>query len=101
MSHIITPARLREFWEKHPNAEASLRLWNQRTKKAQWRNFDELRQVFPSADQVGNLTVFNIGGNNYRLITFVDYTYQKVFIRHVLTHAEYDKEDWKNDQWYT
>jgi mRNA interferase HigB len=65
-----------------------------------WQNFVDLRQVFPSADQVGNLTVFNIGGNNYRLITLVDYKYQKVFIRHVLTHAEYDKEEWKNDQWY-
>jgi mRNA interferase HigB len=98
--HIITPAKLREFWEKHSNAEVSLRLWNKRIKKGQWQNFDELRQTFPSADQVGNLTVFNIGGNNYRLITFVDYKYQKVFIRHVLTHAEYDKEDWKNDDWY-
>jgi mRNA interferase HigB len=98
--HIITPAKLREFWEKHPNAEASLRLWNKRIKKGQLQNFDELRQTFPSADQVGNLTVFNIGGNNYRLISFIDYRYQKVFIRHVLTHAEYDKEDWKNDDWY-
>ncbi|WP_414529831.1 type II toxin-antitoxin system HigB family toxin [Nodularia chucula] len=59
----------------------------------------ELRQTFSSADQVGNFTVFNIGGNNYRLITLVDYKFQKVFIRHVLTHAEYDKEDWKNDPW--
>ena len=70
--HIITPIRLREFWEKHPNAEASLRLWNKRTKKAQWQNLDELRQDFASADLVANLTVFNIGGNNYRLITLVD-----------------------------
>lgn len=45
--HIITPARLREFWEKHPNAEPSLRLWNKRTKKAEWQNFEELRQEFP------------------------------------------------------
>ncbi|MCL1463001.1 type II toxin-antitoxin system HigB family toxin [Argonema galeatum] len=66
-----------------------------------WQNLDELRQDFASADLVVNLTVFNIGGNNYRLITLVDYEKQKVFIRHVLTHAEYDKEDWKNDDWYT
>ncbi|NJR74911.1 MAG: type II toxin-antitoxin system HigB family toxin [Scytonema sp. CRU_2_7] len=68
---------------------------------AQSQNFVELRQLFPSADQVSHLTVFNIGGNNYRLIALVDYKYQKVFIRHVLTHAEYNKEDWKNDPWYT
>jgi mRNA interferase HigB len=99
--HIITRSRLTHFWEKHPNAETSLSLWYKLTSLAKWQNFIELRQVFPSADQVGNLTVFNIGGNNYRLIALVDYTYQKVFIRHVLTHAEYDKEGWKNDEWFT
>jgi mRNA interferase HigB len=99
--HVITRVRLKEFWEKHPNAETSLRLWYKLTSLAQWQNFVELRQVFPSADQVSNLTVFNIGGNNYRLITLVDYEYQKVFIRHVLTHAEYDKQNWKNDEWFT
>ncbi|KAB8320980.1 type II toxin-antitoxin system HigB family toxin [Tolypothrix campylonemoides VB511288] len=99
--HIISRSRLAEFWEKYPNAETSLRLWYKLASLAQWQNFVELRQVFPTADQVSNLTVFNIGGNNYRLIALVDYKYQKVFIRHVLTHAEYDKEDWKNDPWYT
>ncbi len=99
--HIITRSRLVEFWEKHSNSEASLRLWYKLASLSQWQNFVELRQAFPSADQVGNFTVFNIGGNNFRLIVLVDYNYQKVFIRHVLTHAEYDKEDWKNDPWYT
>jgi len=97
--HIITRARLSEFWEKHSNAQTSLRLWYKITFLAEWHNLVELRQTFSSADQVGNFTVFNIGGNNYRLITLVDYKFQKVFIRHVLTHAEYDKEDWKNDPW--
>ncbi|MBW4563218.1 MAG: type II toxin-antitoxin system HigB family toxin [Mojavia pulchra JT2-VF2] len=99
--HIITRSRLSEFWEKHPNAQTSLRQWYKLTSLAKWQNFVDLRQIFPSADQVGNLTIFNIGGNNYRLITLVDYKYQKVFIRHVLTHAEYDTEDWKNDPWNT
>jgi mRNA interferase HigB len=99
--HIISRARLVEFWEKHPNAQTSLRLWYKITLKSEWENLVNLRETFPSADQVGNLTVFNIGGNNYRLITLIDYQYQKVFIRHVLTHAEYDKEDWKNDPWNT
>jgi mRNA interferase HigB len=99
--HIITRARLTEFWQNHPNAKTSLRLWYKLASVAEWQNFVDLRQTFPSADQVGNLTVFNISGNNYRLITFIDYTYQKVFIRYVLTHAEYDKDDWKNDSWNT
>lgn len=99
--HIITRSRLVEFWEKHSDAETSLRTWYKLASNTQWQNFIELREVFPSADQVENLTVFNIGGNKYRLIALVDYSYQKVFIRHVLTHAEYDKEEWKNDPWYT
>ena len=99
--HVISRSRLVEFWEKYPNAQNSLRSWYKLTSEAEWQNFVDLRQVYPSADQVSNLTVFNIGGNNYRLIALVDYKYQKVFIRHVLTHAEYNKEDWKNDPWYT
>lgn len=99
--HIISRARLFEFWEKHPNAQTSLRLWYKLTSVAEWQNLVELRQTFPSADKVSNFTVFNISGNNYRLITLVDYKCQKVFIHHVLTHAEYDKEDWKNDHWFT
>lgn len=98
--HIITRSRLKEFWKKHPDSKTSLRLWFTLTTAADWQNFVELRQTFPSADQVRNFTVFNIGGNKYRLVAFVDYTYQKVFIRHVLTHAEYDRDDWKSDNWY-
>jgi mRNA interferase HigB len=70
------------------------------TSAAKWQNFVEVRQVFASADLVGNFTVFNIGGNKYRLIAFIDYTYQKIFIRNVLTHADYDKDEWKKDDWY-
>lgn len=98
--HIITRSRLVEFWEKHPDSKTSLLLWYKLTTTATWQNFVELREVFSSADQVKNFTVFNIGGNKYRLITFIDYNYQKVFIRHVLTHAEYDKNEWKIDTWY-
>ncbi|MDZ8051664.1 MAG: type II toxin-antitoxin system HigB family toxin [Aulosira sp. ZfuVER01] len=98
--HVITRSRLIEFWEKHPDSKTSLLLWYKLTITASWQNFVDLREVFSSADQVGNFTVFNIGGNKYRLIAFIDYTYQKVFIRNVLTHAEYDKDDWKKDEWY-
>jgi len=60
-----------------------------------FRSFNELREVFPSADMVDNWVVFNIGGNKYRLITSIHFNRGKVYIRHVLTHAEYDKGDWK------
>jgi mRNA interferase HigB len=97
---IISRRTLRKFWEKHSTAQTGLLLWYQRVSDSEFQNFNDLRQVFPSADQVGNFTVFNISGNNYRLITYIDYDYQLVFIRAVLTHAEYDKENWKNDDWF-
>ncbi|MBK1988419.1 type II toxin-antitoxin system HigB family toxin [Sphaerospermopsis aphanizomenoides BCCUSP55] len=99
--HIISKKRLKEFWEQHPKAEPNLQTWYRIVSKAKWENFVELRQVLPSADLVGNFTVFNISGNNYRLIALVDYQYQEVYIRHILTHAEYDKQNWKQDPWYT
>jgi mRNA interferase HigB len=60
-----------------------------------FQTFDELRSVFPSADLVGDLIVFNIGGNKYRLITSIHSNRQKVYIRYILTHSEYDKGQWK------
>ncbi len=96
--HVISKKRLQKFWTKHSDAEPSLSEWYKRINSKEFKNFVELRKDFPAADQVGKLTVFNIG-KKYRLITFVDYEYQKVFIRDVLTHAEYDKEKWKRDLW--
>ena len=87
------------FWKSHVNAEGALRSWFARTKRAEWQNLVELKQTFPAADQVGRLTVFNIGGNDYRLIARVEYEQQRVYVRDVLTHAEYDKGAWKNDPW--
>ncbi|MBW4581392.1 MAG: type II toxin-antitoxin system HigB family toxin [Tildeniella nuda ZEHNDER 1965/U140] len=96
---VITESRLVKFWEKHSDAEISLRLWRKLARLAHWQNFVELRQVFSSADQVGKLTVFNIGGNKYRLIARVDYNRQIIYIRNIFTHAEYDRGDWKSDSW--
>lgn len=60
-----------------------------------FRTFDELRITFPQADKVGDLVVFNIGGNKYRMIASIHFNRSKVYIRHVLTHAEYDRGVWK------
>lgn len=99
--HIISIRRLREFWERHTQAEAVLRAWYTRVEAAQWQNFAEVRADFPSADQVQRLTVFNIAGNNYRLIARIEYAQQKVYVLAVLTHTEYDREGWKNDPWFS
>ncbi len=99
--HIISKTALRIFWEKHPNAETALRYWYKLTSQSRWSHFDDVRQTFPSADNVGQLTVFNIGGNNYRLITKISFLKQKVYIKNVLTHAEYNKDNWKKDSWFS
>jgi mRNA interferase HigB len=67
----------------------------QHYKKGSFSNFAELRAVFPTADQVGKLTVFNIGGTKVRLIAAIHYNRKKVYIRAVLTHAEYDEGRWR------
>lgn len=93
--HIITRKRLNDFAALHPTAKSALVLWYSRMKAGAFQSFVDLRTVFPDADQVGKLTVFNIGGNKARLIAAVHYNRQKVYIRAVLTHAEYDTDKWK------
>lgn len=93
--HVISKKVLRTFWEKHPDAENALNRWHKIVSKSDFATFAELRATFPEADLVQGLTVFNIGGNKYRLIASIHYNRQKVYIRHVLTHAEYDRGNWK------
>jgi len=98
--HIISRRRLLEFAAIHPDVAAPLDSWYRVAKAAQWENLVEVRQVYPTADASGNFTVFNIKGNNYRLIVAINYSGQRIYIKYVLTHAEYDKENWKNDPYY-
>ena len=93
--HVISKKALREFWEKYPDSQPPLVRWFKLIDKQEFGNFAELRAVFPSADQVGDLIVFNIGGNKYRLIASIHFNRGKVYVRHMLTHAEYDKGGWK------
>lgn len=98
--HVITKRRITEFVEKHPDAAAGLDYWYRATNRAQWSSLADVRQTFRSADLVGRLTVFNISKHRFRLITYIDYINKIVYIRSILTHAEYDKEEWKRDPWY-
>lgn len=91
---VVSLKRLREFWADQPQAERPLRAWFTLTSSAEWENFGDLRDTFPTADLVGNCMVFNVGGNHYRLIARVFFTSHKVYVLRVMTHAEYDREDW-------
>ncbi len=93
--HIISRKALRQFWEKYPDSKTALARWFKIVQHTTFQTFDELRTTFPSADKVGKWIVFNIGGNKYRLITVVHFNRGKVYIRHVLTHQDYDKGSWK------
>lgn len=93
--HIITRKHLNAFGVKHPESLSALDHWYRMMKHHNFGNFTALRAKFPSADQVGKLTVFNIGGNKARLIAAIHYNRGKVFVRHILTHAEYDQNKWK------
>jgi len=97
---IIKPIRLQDYWTLHRRARPSLEDWLKKAKAARWRNYADARRTFRTADPVvvasgRTITVFDIGGGNYRLITAVHYNTGKLFILRFLTHAEYDKEQWK------
>jgi mRNA interferase HigB len=93
--HIITRKRLNEFAARHPGTRSALAQWYRLARKARFRSFVDLRQTFPSADVVGKFTLFDIGGNKCRLIAAIHYNRGKLYIRHVLTHEEYDRGNWK------
>lgn len=93
--HVITRKRLNDFASTHPEVSAGLQHWFRLMKTRSFQSFAELRATFPNADQVGKLTVFNIGGNKARLIAAVHYNRQKVYIRAVLTREAYNQGAWK------
>lgn len=93
--NTISYKKIREFVRLYPESESPLHAWYKVAKKASWRNIVETRKDYPHADLVGRYGVFNIAGNNYRLIAEIHFESQLVLIRHILTHAEYDKGKWK------
>jgi mRNA interferase HigB len=93
--HVISRKSLRAFWEAHPGSELPLRRWYKIIVSTEFRSFADLRKTFPSTDFVQDFVVFNIGGNKIRLIASVHFNRRKVYVRHVMTHVEYDRGDWK------
>ena len=91
---VIAISTLREFWIKHADAELPLREWYINTCWANWESLADMRNYSNSVDYVGNQRyVFNIKGNNYRLVAAVKFKAKLVYIRFVGTHDEYDKID--------
>jgi len=98
---VIKKKTLSEYWEKHPDSRSGLELWLAAAEAAEWKNLMEVRKTFGHADAVKvesgrTVTVFNIAGNKYRLLTGIHYKSKIVFTLSVLTHAEYSKGDWRS-----
>jgi len=89
---IISKKILRDFWEKYEDCEQQLKSWFLESSKAKWKNPNEIKKIYPSASILNdNRVVFNIKGNNYRLIVKINYDYQMMWVRFIGTHAEYDR----------
>jgi mRNA interferase HigB len=89
---IVTFKMIKEYTEMHSNADIPLRNWYKKVKESEWSCFADIKQTFNSADSIGNNRfVFNIKGNDYRLIAIVIFASKKVYIRFIGTHSEYNK----------
>jgi mRNA interferase HigB len=98
--HLISISNLRIDSSEYPDIKKQIDDWYITVKKAVWNNLEDVRKVYRDAEAVGNFTVFNIKGNNYRLIVGINYEDQTIYYKYFLTHAEYDKGKWKNDQYF-
>ena len=93
--HIISQKRIWDAKKKYAESENALDGWYRIIKKNKFNNFAELKKAFNSIDKVRDLYVFDLGGNKLRLISTIHFQRQKIYIRNILTHKEYDKENWK------
>jgi len=93
--HIVTQARIWEAKKQHPEAATALDSWYRLMKSNQFNNFSQLKALFSSVDKVNDYYVFDIGGHKLRLIANISFERKKVFIRSILTHHEYDKNQWR------
>ena len=93
--HVISRKKLLEAAILHGELYSPLDIWYRIAKRAMWSSLEDVRQTFPAADGVERFTIFNIKGNSYRLVVEINYKTKRIYIRHVLTHSEYDKNGWK------
>jgi len=92
---VISKKPLRDFWQRHPESKGLLEEWFKKASQCTANSFPQLRQAFRSADYVDGMTIFDVGGNRYRLIAVIHYNKQRLYVRHIMTHNEYDRNDWR------
>ena len=96
--HVISYRTLREFADKYPKSREPLKAWHKVAARADWGDLVQIKAVYPHADSVGKCTVFNIGGNDFRLVVQLDFSAQIIYVKKVMTHAEYSRKNgnpWK------
>ena len=97
---VISEKRLKEYWKRHPDTRGWLENWHRVVCAAEWKNLAELRVAFPHADPVKVksdkiVTVFNVRGNNHRMIAAIDYAKGRIYVLKLMTRATYDRNAWK------
>ena len=92
--NVISRPGLLNLAKKHPETLRTLSLWYKVARKSEWRGLHEVRRDFSSADQVGDVLIFDVLGGNFRLITRVNYGVQRIYIKALLSHGEYDRKEW-------
>lgn len=92
---VISNKRLREFAQSFPDADEPLQTWRKLIESTDFQGFNDLKNTFGAVDTYGNKYIFDIRGNHYRVIAGINFATQICYIRHVLTHVEYDKGKWK------
>ncbi len=92
---MISKRGLFERAAKYPDAASASRVWFDVAVDSEWRSLEDIRRSFPATDMVGDLAIFNIRGNRFRLIVRMAFKYQRIYIKEFLTHADYNREKWK------
>ena len=93
--NVVSKRGLRKLTAKHPEAETEALDWYRVAASADWNCFADVRKTYPTADMIGEVLVFNIGGNRYRLIATVFFATREIYVKALLTHKGYDREEWK------
>jgi mRNA interferase HigB len=98
--HLISARRVKEAAARYPDVNRAIKDFCKKVEQAEWQNLIELQQDYKSAEAVGNFTVINFRGNKYRIILSIEYEEQIAYFKYFLTHADYDRDEWKNDPYF-